>query len=292
MSAKLVWMPRALAVLCLGVALRGAPAASELESARKLYQSTEYEKSLQVLQPIQNKNGEMHALIGRNYYMLGDYHKASDVLEKAVAADPGNSEYAMWLARAYGRRAETSSPVTAPGLASRARQWFERSVQLNPKNLDALNDLLEYYMEAPGFLGGGFDKATATARRIGEISPAEGNWAMARLAEKKKEYGSAEQYLQRAIEAAPQQVGKLLDLARLLTTQGRYQEAEQRFDQAQRIAPDNPKILYVRAASYVKSKRNLNIAIELLKRYMNSPLTADDPPRSDAAKLLRQAQGG
>ena len=58
----------------------------------------------------------MYELMGRNYYMQADYKKATEVLEKAVAADPGNSEYALWLGRAFGRRAETSSPFTAPGL--------------------------------------------------------------------------------------------------------------------------------------------------------------------------------
>ena len=44
---------------------------------------------------------------------------------------------------------------TATGLASKARQNFERAVQLDPQNREALSDLFEYYLEAPGFLGGG-----------------------------------------------------------------------------------------------------------------------------------------
>ena len=72
----------------------------------------------------------------------------------------GNADYNLWLGRAYGRRAEISLQlITAPGFATKARQYFERSAQLNPYNLDAQSDLFEYYLEAPGFLGGGFDKA-------------------------------------------------------------------------------------------------------------------------------------
>ena len=77
---------------------------------------------------------------------------------------------------------------TAPGLASKARQYFEKAVQLNPRNLEALTDLFEYYLEAPGFLGGGLDKAEATSARIAEIDAAEGYWAHAKLAEKRKEF--------------------------------------------------------------------------------------------------------
>jgi Tfp pilus assembly protein PilF len=161
--------------------------------------------------------------MGRNYFMQSDFKRATEVIEKALAMEPRNAEYALWLGRAWGRRAETSSPFTAPIYASRARQYFEKSVQLNPANLEAQSDLMEYYMEAPGFLGGGLDKAQVLAARMTEISPVEGEVAEAKLAEKRKESRTAEAHLRRAVELAPQQVGKLIELARFLTKQGRYQ---------------------------------------------------------------------
>src|SRR5262249_41961633 len=151
---------------------------------------------------------------------------ATEVLEKAVAMEPSNGDYALWLGRAWGRRAETSGPFTAPSHASHARQWLEKATQLSPKNLDAWSDLFEDYLEAPGFLGGGLDKAAAAADHMSSSDPAEGQWAEAKLSEKKKESASAEDHLRRAVALAPQQVGKLIELARFLTKQGRYQEAE------------------------------------------------------------------
>ncbi len=263
----------------------------DVEEARNLYSHTHFEQSLKVLLAIQQKDAPAYELIGRNYYMLGDYKKATENLDKAFAADPGNSSLALWLGRAYGRRAETSSPFTAASYASKARQHFEKAVQLNPKNLEALTDLFEYYLEAPGILGGGLDKARALAADIAKVDAGEGYWSQAKIAEKKKEYSGAEAQLRRAIEASPHQVGRLIDLARFLTSQGRYQEAEQSFVKAEKLNPQSPKLLYNRAAIYIRSGRNLDLAKELLKRYLSLNLTADDPPRSDAAKLLRQAQG-
>ena len=49
--------------------------------------------------------------------------------------------------------------------------------------------------------------------------------------------------------------------------------------------------MFARAYLYVQQKRNLDTARSLLKRYLSPELTPDDPPRSDAAKLLAQAQG-
>jgi hypothetical protein len=42
---------------------------------------------------------------------------------------------------------------------------------------------------------------------------------------------------------------------------------------------------------YIKGKRNLDVARDLLKRYLNLTLTPEDPPRSQAERLLRQVQG-
>jgi Flp pilus assembly protein TadD len=181
--------------------------------------------------------------------------------------------------------------ITAPGYASKARQHFEKAAQLNPSNLEAQSDLFEYYLEAPGFLGGGQDKAANTAAQIARINPAEGHWAEAKLAEKRKEFSKAEQQLRRAIEIAPHQIGRFIDLAKLLVKQGRIQEADQSIARAEQIAPNSAKLMFAKADLYIRTKRNLDAARELLKRYMGMTLTPEDPPRSQAEKMLKQLVG-
>jgi tetratricopeptide (TPR) repeat protein len=271
-----------------GVALAGSP---DFDRARKLYALTDFEQSLKILQQITVKDAEAYELIGLNHYMLTDYKKATEALEKAMAADPGNSDYALWLGRAHGRRAETSSPFTAPMQASKAHQYFEKAVQLDPRNLEALNDLFEYYLEAPGFLGGGVEKARAAADKIAALNPAEGYWAQAKLAEHRKEYRSAEEQLTLAVAAAPQQIGKLIELARLQAKHGRYTEADQNLARAEKIEPNSPRLMFAKADLYIQSGRNLDVAKSLLKRYLTCTLTPDDPPRSDAEKLLEKVRG-
>jgi tetratricopeptide (TPR) repeat protein len=262
---------------------------AHLERALELYQRTDYDAALQILLPVPDKDAPSLQLIGQCYYMQGNPKKASEFFEKAVAADPGSSNYRLWLGRAYGRRAETSSFVTAPSFATKARQNFEKAVELDPRNLEAASDLFEYYLDAPGFLGGGLERAAALAQRIGELDPAEYHYAQARLAEKRKEFQTAENQLRRATELAPRQVGRLIDLAKFLAKQGRYQESDAAFHEAHEIAPDAPRILFEQASVYIRSRRNMELAKELLKRYLDSPLTPDDPPRSKAEALLRQS---
>ena len=264
---------------------------ASLKRAEELYQRTDYVGSLNLLREQTPRTGAVLCLEGQNYFMLGEYRKATDAFEKAFALEPGQSEYAHWAGRAYGRRAETSNPLTAPGHASKARQYFEKAVALDPNNEEALNDLFDYYLEAPGFLGGGYDKAEQVAQRIAALNEAEGFFARAQLADRRKQFDTAEKQLRRAMELAPRQVGRVVDLARYLARHGRIQESEAAFDRAERLDPKSPKVKFARARVYVEQKRNLDKAKELLHEYLQSDLTPDDPPREQAEKLLRQVSG-
>ena len=276
-------------LLCSFVAGSLCAQPASFDQASKLYHRTEYESSLRLLLALPEKDARVYDLIGRNQFMLGEFKKASESYQRALAVDPSNSDYEHWLGKTFGKRAETASPFTAPGLASKARQHFEKAVALDPANKEAVNDLFEYYIEAPGFLGGGLDKAARVAESIAALDPAEGLWAQSRLAERRKDYGKAEEQLRRAMQAAPMQVGRVVDLAKFLSKQGRIDESEQTFRAAERIEPNNPRLLYSRAETYIKAGRNIQTARELLKRYLSANLSPDDPSRHDAEKLLKQA---
>jgi tetratricopeptide (TPR) repeat protein len=262
-----------------------------LSKAEELYRQTEYKTSLAIVAEVARPSAAAYCLAGKDYFMLGDYNKATEAFRKALALEPGKSEYAHWLGKSFGRRAETSSPFLAPMHASKARAYFEKAVALDPNNDEALSDLFDYYLEAPGFLGGGYDKAEAIARRIEERNPAEGHFAESQLADKRKQFDTAEEHLRRAMELAPRQVGRVLDLARYLAKRGRIQESEAAFDKAEQLAPDSPKVSFARASVYIEQKRNLDRARVLLKKYLGSNLTPDDPPREQAKKLLQEASG-
>jgi tetratricopeptide (TPR) repeat protein len=261
-----------------------------LQRAQNLYNHTDYAAAITALKA--PEGAKELQLLGQCYFMDGQYKKAVEVLEKAVALAPNDSDIQTWLGRAYGRRAETSFPIAAMGYAAHSRQAFERAVQLNPANREALGDLFEFYVEAPGMVGGGVDRAKKLLPVIAQNDPAELSYARARIAEKDKNFEAAEAQLRRGVEMSPQQVGRLLDLAKFLYKQGRFDEAETYFRQAEKVAPDSPRVLFARASAYVDSRHNLDQAQALLKKYLASTnLTPDDPPRSEAMQLLKKAQG-
>lgn len=278
-------MLRSLFVLACSL----AASAGSLDRARQLYQQTEYRKAVEELAGL-GENAEAFALAGRCWYQIGDFKRAVESLERAIQLDPRSSAYQDWLGRAHGRRAETSNPLAAPGHAVKARAAFEKSVQLDPSNIEAMNDLFTYYLEAPGFLGGGIEKAEALAARMKALNQPEYHSAMARLAEKRKQPDVVERELRRAVELAPKSAARLIDLARFLARHGRQDESDRTFARARKAEPSNRQVLFAQAETYIGSSRNMADARRLLEEYLKGPLSPDDPPREEALKLLEKAR--
>ena len=276
--------------LVLGALIAASSWGEDLTKAEDLYKHTDFEASLASLNK-HSTDPETNFLIGRDYFMTGDFKKSVDYFTRATVALPGNSEYWDWLGRSYGRRAETSNPLLAPGYASKARVAFEKAVDLDSKNKDALSDLFDYYLEAPGFLGGGYDKAQSVAAKTAKVDPAEAYFQQAKLSQKRKEYESAEFHLRQAVEIGPRQIGHLLSLARFLALQGRVHESDVVFQQAQQIAPNAPQLWFARADVLIKGNRDLGEARNLLQKYMKASLTVDYPPKTEATRLLKQVGG-
>jgi len=210
-------------------------------------------------------DAQAHNLLCRAYFSLGDWDRGISDCEKAVALAPGNSQFHLWLGRIYGEKADGSSFVTAAGLARRVRSEFETAVRLNPGSVDARSDLAEFYLEAPGVVGGGRAKAEAQASSLATIDPTIGHWVKARIAEKRKDFTAAEQEYDEAINSSHGSASAWLNL-------GLFYKHRQQFDQMGnalqhvRTAPlDRPEALVDAAEILIHTQRNLPEATRLLR---------------------------
>jgi len=262
--------------------------ATDLTEARARYQRTDYAAALEILARTQ-PSAETLLLAGQCHYHLRDFKAAIETLERAQKLAPKDAAIAHWLGRAWGRRAETANVFQAPGFAVNTRKAFELAVSLDPARVEAASDLLEYYLEAPAFLGGGIDKAEALAEKhIKPHDAAQYHFALARIAQKRKQDDTAEREYRRAAELDPRSSGRLADLARFLARRGRLADAEALFDKAARLEPNAPGWRFAQAQVYAEAKTKTAEARRLLEEYLKMPLTPDDPPREEARALLKR----
>ena len=123
-------------------------------------------------------------------------------IEASESATGGSADARVWLwaGRAYGRQAIEASLFTQPKWAGRTRDAWEKAVALDPELLDARFDLIQYYLQAPGFLGGGRDKAAQQVAEIARRHEGLGKLAQSWLSMADKDPQAAEA-LQRAAHA-------------------------------------------------------------------------------------------
>jgi tetratricopeptide (TPR) repeat protein len=224
-------------------------------------------------------------LLCRAYYELEDWDRAEAACKKAVALDPANSFYHLWLGRVYGEKADRANFLSASGLAVKVREEFERAVQLNPTDLDARVDLAEFYILAPSIMGGGEQKAQALAQSIAATSPSREHWIYARSAEQRKDLSTAEHEYRQSIELASGDAQPWLGYAEFCKRQKRMDDMERALVTVSQSATAKPDVLVEAAALLYDSGRNFSLATALLHRYLGAS-TVEAAPAFKARYLL------
>ncbi len=122
--------------------------------------------------------------MGQRLFERGNMDAAITEFQAAVAAQPDSSIAHLWLGRALGRKIEKAGPFQAMRMVHDVCREFEQAVALDPANLEARSDLLEFYLGAPPIFGGGIDKAEAQADAITKLNPDMGQRARAMIEDK------------------------------------------------------------------------------------------------------------
>jgi tetratricopeptide (TPR) repeat protein len=229
----------------------------------------------------------MH-LLSRAYYATEHWDEAVSAGERAVALRPGDASYHLWLAREYGEKAANARAMTAATLARKAKNEFERAVQLDPSSVEARLDLARYYTEAPVIMGGGLDKAREQAALVAKQNSAKSHLILARIAEKEKQFPEAERQLRQAISEAREPAEYWLELAGFYRTQGRADDMQKAVLSAV-AQPAIPADTYYDAANELfLGNRDFPDAIAYLKKYLVSGGLVEGAPAFRAYYLLGQ----
>lgn len=180
----------ALAFL-LAATLTAAPTYREALDLYKAQKYPEAKAAFEALAAVEPSNPKYHYFLGVTAIRQRNFDAAIASLERATALAPTNSDYFAELGNAYGSAARSAGMFAQMSLAKKCRLALEKAVELNPDGLDARNGLISYYRQAPGFLGGGMDKAFAQAEEIRKRDFRRGTIVFAQLYAGEKRFDEA-----------------------------------------------------------------------------------------------------
>jgi tetratricopeptide (TPR) repeat protein len=285
-------MRRVLSVFLLTILAVSTALAGLDENVLTLIASGRVDEALTALQGqigASPSDAMAHNLRCRAYFSLGQWDRGISDCEKAADLDPNNSQFHLWLGRIYGEKADKSSFLTAAGLAGKVRDEFETAVRLDPNNVEARTDLAEFYVEAPGFVGGGRDKAQAQAESLLKLEPARAHWVNGRLAEKRKDFTVAEEEYREAIEVSHGSATNWLNLGLFYKHREQWDEMQQTLTRVRTAPLDHPDALVDAADALIHTQRNLPEAVQLLHAYLNSSGKVEQAPAFKVHYLLGTA---
>lgn len=217
-----------------------------------------------------------HNLLCRAYFMMEDWDRGIENCERARDLDPQNSGHYLWLGRVYGEKAARANFLSAAGLAKKVRGAFERAVELAPTNWQARADLGEFYLDAPGIVGGGKDKAREQANALMPLKPGKAYWLLGQIAEKEKNLAQAERQYRAGIEAT-HGTRAWVELAIFFRHTNRLDEMEKTLRELETATVDDPLALMDGASLMVRTGRDPKLGIRLLQRYFSVGTVEEGP---------------
>ncbi len=236
-------------------------------------------------------DAEAHNLRCRIYYQEEAWDRAISDCEAAVKLAPNDSNFHLWLGRAYGEKAAHASLLSSYPLARKVRAEFENAVQLDAKNAAALADLGEFDVMAPIVVGGGYARADSVVQQLRGVNPAGALDLQAEIAESKKDYGTAEANLRAAIAQSADPAGAWMDLAAFYRRRGRVDDMVAAVHQGAALDRRHSAALVDGASNLILAGREPQTAIEWLRQYLTSDAQSELAPafvvRAQLADLLQ-----
>jgi tetratricopeptide (TPR) repeat protein len=260
-------------------------------------QNGEADHALEMLKALPrsgDNQAEARNLECRVYYMLEEWDRAADLCSQAVKLAQSDSDYHLWLARSLGEKAGKASFLSAYSLAKRVRAEFEEAVRLNPRNVDALADLGEYYYSAPSVVGGGIDKAEAVAAQLEKLDPVCAHDLRGHIAEQRKDYDTAEREFKMEATTGDHSASGWVALAGFYRRRERWTEMESAVRNGVNAAPRDKRggvALFDGATALMRSNRNPALAAKMFESYLAGSAKSEEAPAFVAHLRLAQVKG-
>jgi tetratricopeptide (TPR) repeat protein len=197
------------------------------------------ESALKASASANRTNARWHHTYGRLEFAR---QKPSDALphfEKAAELQPRNAEYALWVGNAACNAAAGASIVRQPFLARSCKSAYDRTLQLDPSNVEARSSLIRYHMMAPSIMGGDPATAVTYANDLMRLAPHRGLQDRIFIATVKKEPAEAERLIREGIRLYPDSSSFRSQLGLRLVDAKNWSGAYEQFAHLAKAFPDD-----------------------------------------------------
>lgn len=157
---------------------------ANLQKAIQLMEENKFKEAETILKQIVDNDNKNHAAyynLGRAYFGLKKYDDASDAFEEAIDLNDKEANYHFWLGQSYAMEAQNGNIISQAMLASDILEEFEKTVELDPKHIPGRIGVINFYLAAPGIMGGDIDKAKINAHVLIKLDEKSGRLALARI---------------------------------------------------------------------------------------------------------------
>jgi len=236
-----------LALLLLAPLLSAAGQNYRLDSpafqeARALFMEQRYPEARVAFEQLgasaEPDNPRIHYYLGRIAMKRSDEKDAIAHFDRATTLDPQNAGYFAELGGAYALALDKASALNKIPLARKLRNALEHAVELDPRCLEAREGLVDYYRQAPSFLGGGFSKAVAQAEEIRAQDLERGTGVLADLYRRTHDEARLAEVYETFLSQQPDNAFAHYQLGQLAEKHGDKAKARQAYETALRLAPD------------------------------------------------------
>lgn len=201
----------------------------------------------------------------------GKYEQAHEAAQAWAEAAPDNAQANYWVGRTAGQLAMRSGMFKAMGLAKTSRQGFEAAIARDPTYTDAQFALMQYYMMAPGMMGGDEDEAKAIAARLQQSDPIAGHKARAFLLAREKDSAGYLREHQAVLALQPADAESVGVVVAVLLNEQKPSEARAVLDAALALKPDEPLLRYQYAKWSAMSGQELEQGLSTLDALIALP---------------------
>jgi tetratricopeptide (TPR) repeat protein len=261
-------------------------AQSPIQKAKTAYEANKKADAKKILTTIEDDKpeyAEAQYYLGRIAYDEGNFDDAADFFEEATDANPKNAEYFNWYGNTLGAIAQNANPIRQGILAPKMKAAWEKAITLDTKNLDARYALIEYYTQAPGFMGGSFDKAHQMAKEIKKLAPADGHRAEGNVYYREKKFVEAEKEYLAMVKLDPTKLG---GLANFYTQQKQYEKAFALYEEEVKKDNTNMGNIYQLGRLSAVSGLKLEQGEAHLKKYLTYKPKENEPTHAGAHMRL------